>query len=145
MSVVWLTDESKLEQQFASDVDELLRKSRFNWYVIWGWRSYNVQAELYKKYLAGGPKAAPPGESAHNCGLAVDVVLDRSDVPGLQMLWNSKLAGWVWLRQAVLRHPRLHSLWQIGDYDHIERYRWRWYARQHNLFASASVALEGKN
>lgn len=43
--------------------------------VTSGMRSYAEQAELYKKYLAGGPIAAPPGKSNHNFGLAFDVTM----------------------------------------------------------------------
>jgi hypothetical protein len=39
-----------------------------------GYRDYNEQARLYQKYLAGeGNKAAPPGHSNHNHGLAMDL------------------------------------------------------------------------
>lgn len=41
--------------------------------VISGTRSYEEQAELYKKYKAGGPLAAPPGRSNHNFGIAFDI------------------------------------------------------------------------
>lgn len=38
------------------------------------YRSYGEQSQLYQAYLAGtGPMAAPPGTSAHELGLAVDV------------------------------------------------------------------------
>ncbi len=38
-----------------------------------GFRSVEDQRALYDKYLAGGPRAAPAGLSAHNYGLAVDL------------------------------------------------------------------------
>jgi len=41
--------------------------------VISGTRSYEEQAELYRKYKAGGPLAAPPGRSNHNFGIAFDI------------------------------------------------------------------------
>ncbi len=41
--------------------------------VISGTRSYAKQAELYEKYKAGGPLAAPPGRSNHNFGIAFDI------------------------------------------------------------------------
>lgn len=43
--------------------------------VTSGMRSYAEQAELYRKYQAGGPVAAPPGKSNHNFGLAFDVTI----------------------------------------------------------------------
>lgn len=41
--------------------------------VISGTRTYEEQAELRRKYEAGGPKAARPGFSNHNFGLAFDI------------------------------------------------------------------------
>jgi peptidoglycan L-alanyl-D-glutamate endopeptidase CwlK len=50
--------------------------------VTSGMRSYAEQAELYAKYQAGGPLAAPPGKSNHNFGLAFDVTIFKgSDDP----------------------------------------------------------------
>lgn len=50
--------------------------------VTSGLRSYEEQEELYRKYKAGGPVAAPPGESNHNFGLAFDVTIFKgSDDP----------------------------------------------------------------
>jgi peptidoglycan L-alanyl-D-glutamate endopeptidase CwlK len=43
--------------------------------VTSGTRSFAEQDELYKKHLAGGPLAAPPGKSNHNFGLAFDVTI----------------------------------------------------------------------
>ena len=40
----------------------------------YGFRTYAEQAALYKKFLAGGPRASPPGKSRHEFGKAVDVV-----------------------------------------------------------------------
>jgi LAS superfamily LD-carboxypeptidase LdcB len=37
-------------------------------------RTYDQQAELYRKYLNGtGARAAPPGTSEHNLGIALDL------------------------------------------------------------------------
>jgi peptidoglycan L-alanyl-D-glutamate endopeptidase CwlK len=41
--------------------------------VISGTRTYEEQAELYKKYKVGGPLAAAPGRSNHNFGIAFDI------------------------------------------------------------------------
>jgi hypothetical protein len=40
--------------------------------AISGTRTWEEQAELYRKYKAGGPKAAPAGGSWHNYGTAID-------------------------------------------------------------------------
>jgi len=45
-----------------------------------GFRTYAEQAVLYQRYLNGGNLAAPPGQSNHESGRAVDV----SDIPGFQ-------------------------------------------------------------
>jgi len=42
-----------------------------------GYRSFAEQAELRRKYEAGGPQANRPGESAHNYGAAIDVAIIR--------------------------------------------------------------------
>lgn len=56
-----------------------------------GYRSFALQADLRKKYLAGmGGKAAPAGYSAHQFGLADDSTRDRSLTPGLQPTWEQK-------------------------------------------------------
>lgn len=56
-------------------------------YVITeGHRTYERSAVLARAYAAGGPRAAGPGESNHNFGLAVDLVLDvDADKPGVQL------------------------------------------------------------
>jgi peptidoglycan L-alanyl-D-glutamate endopeptidase CwlK len=41
--------------------------------LVSGTRSYEEQAELYARYKAGGPLAAPPGRSNHNFGIAFDI------------------------------------------------------------------------
>ena len=134
MSVVWRCDRSQLESIFAEDVDALLRESPYSWYVTSGYRTADEQRKLYQDYLAKrGGKAAPPGESAHNVRLAVDVVLDSSEKPGLQALWDTRSAGWLWLAWAIRKHPRLHSGMWFEDWPHIERVNWRAYARLHDL------------
>lgn len=130
MSLHWRggVDPTRLEPGFVGDLNGLLGHSRFAWWVTYGFRTREEQEALYRKHLTGGPKAAPPGQSAHEWGLAVDVVLDADPVlPGLQPTWNVKLAGWVWLFAAVAAHPRLKSGVKFGDGGHIERVDWRTY------------------
>src|SRR5262249_4711852 len=57
--------------------------------VSHGTRSFDEQAELYRKYLAGeGKLAAPPGKSAHNYGMAIDVaVIKGSAVVDTPAMW----------------------------------------------------------
>jgi len=124
--ITYRVDPDLLKPAFRADVEALLDLSPFSWVVTYGYRSIAEQAELHTKYLAGGPRAAPPGESAHNFGLAVDVVLDADpDKPGLQASWDTKHPGWIWLFNAVAAHPRLKSGQSFGDGGHIERYHWK--------------------
>lgn len=115
-----------LKAEFRSDIEKLLGESPYTWLVTFGFRSLAEQLTLYNSYKNGGPKAAPPGQSAHNFGLAVDVVLDGDpDKPGIQPTWDTKLAGWAWLFAKVAAHPRLKSGVTFGDGGHIERYKWK--------------------
>lgn len=123
--IIWRCDPEPLHPGFREDVTTFLAASPYTWYVLSGYRSLEEQADLYARYQAGGPTAAPPGRSAHNYGLAVDVVLDVDpNTPGLQPSWNTKLAGWVWLKAASIPHPRLKNGWSFGDWPHLEKYRW---------------------
>lgn len=125
MSINWFkVDPSKLEPNFRKDVEELLGKSLYSWYITFGFRSLAEQAKLYEIYQNGGPRAAPAGKSAHNFGLAVDVVVDIDKKAGLQASWDERQEAWKWLYQVVAIHPRLKSGKTFGDGGHIERYKW---------------------
>jgi hypothetical protein len=118
-------DPSLLQPVFRIDVEKLLHASPYHWTVTYGFRSREEQAELYAKFKAGGPRAAPPGKSAHNFGLAIDVALDGDDtLAGLQPDWNTSHEGWRWLFDAIAEHPRLHSGRSFNDACHIERLGW---------------------
>jgi LAS superfamily LD-carboxypeptidase LdcB len=129
MPINWSkVDKALLEPQLVKDVDKLLSGSEFEWVVTEGFRSIERSNELFKAYKEGrGPRAARGGTSAHNFGLAVDVYPDDTARPGIQPDWNTKAKAWRWLVEAVAAHPRLHSLWKLGDYPHIERYQWEQY------------------
>lgn len=115
MSVVWQTRRENIDRQTAADIDQVLGAGPFQWAVYRGWASSEAQAELYKKYLAGGPMAAPPGHSAHECigskgepaALAVDVV--RVTQYGNEVWDYATHPAWPWLWQAIRSHERLHS------------------------------------
>jgi hypothetical protein len=124
-------DPTRLHPGFVETVEAVLLASPYHWYVTHGYRSLTEQGELYRKHLAGGPRAAPPGKSAHNYGLAIDVVLDADpDTPGLQPSWNTKLGGWLWLKGALTNHPMLKSGWTFADWPHIEMRGWADIARR---------------
>ena len=47
--------------------------------ITQAYRTFDEQKALYDKYVKGGPKAAPPGLSYHNYGLAIDFCLLHTD------------------------------------------------------------------
>ena len=65
-----------LNAQFNSSLQRLIADSGGKVKIGSGYRSYAEQDKLYKDWLAGKPgqaKAAPPGKSNHNHGLAADL------------------------------------------------------------------------
>jgi D-alanyl-D-alanine carboxypeptidase-like protein len=118
--ITWDCDKEKLEPTFRDDIEALLHASDEDWHVVYGFRTLVEQDELYQKHLKGGPLAAPPGHSAHNFGLAVDVQLIANGAPD----WHYTAAGWHALYDAVALAPRLHSGVSFDDPDHIERVNW---------------------
>ena len=126
--IVWRkgVDKTLLQPQFLADVEALLGGSPHTWLVTSGHRGIAEQAELYRIYKAGGPKAAPAGKSAHNYGLAIDVVPDGdTGRPGIQPDWSGASHAWKWLGDAVDAHPRLRHGRHFGDSPHIERLNWQ--------------------
>lgn len=115
-------DQSKINPQLMADLHQAIDPLPDHWEVTYGFRTWDEQNALYQKHLAGGPVAAPPGNSPHEFGLAVDVVLVE---PNGKTNYNVKDPRWQAMLDAVYAHPRLHSLKSIGDYDHIEAVNWR--------------------
>lgn len=131
--ITWRVDRGKINEDFGNEVDFLLSKSPFAWFVIQGWRSMAEQARLYEEHLRGGPEAAPPGKSAHEFGLAVDVALDLDPVAhGLQPDWNIKHPGWAWLFDTLRRNAFLESgaFFPYFDGDHIQRRNWKLFIKE---------------
>lgn len=62
------------------------------YYPTSGWRSFTEQEKRYRAYKSGtGTRAAPPGLSAHNYGIAVDIAPDGDpNTPGLQADYSAK-------------------------------------------------------
>lgn len=96
---------------------------RFAWVL----RDNSIQAELYAKFKAGGPRAAPPGLSFHAYGLAVDFCLlteggksvswsTTADLNGdrladwMQIVGIFKSYGWTW-----------GGDWKNPDRPHLEK------------------------
>lgn len=124
--LTWRADPSLLDPVFRADVEAFLGGSKYSWYVLSGFRSMEEQRVLWEAYrFHHGPRAAPPGRSAHNYGLAVDVVLDAdAEKPGLQPSWDTKLPAWLWLKAASIPRPRIRGGWRFGDWPHLQSTRW---------------------
>ena len=115
-------DASRLDGGFLADCQATFNALPDRWVVTYGFRDHAMQQALWDKYQAGGPKAAPPGKSPHEVGLAIDVFLwDGSRLPNYDVTdprWQAMFA-------AVLAAPRLHSGQSFGDSDHIEAVLWQ--------------------
>lgn len=120
-----------VDAALADELDAILGAAPYAYFAIWGRRTREEQAALYKAHLAGGPVAAPPGWSPHEYGYAVDVCVDQDITrPGLQPSWDIRHPGWSWLRDNFpISHPTLLSGWHFGgrrvDPPHIERRGWK--------------------
>lgn len=122
MSCRWKASREYMVEPFASDVTALLGADPGDWVVTSSYRSLDEQKKLHDIYLAGGPKATAPGNSAHNYGLAVDVTLVKDGKDD----WDYTDEDWQRMVDAVQASPHLHSLGpSIGDWDHIEATHWR--------------------
>lgn len=121
-------DWSGMNPAFRTDVEALFGSDPATWYVTYAFRTRAVQDTLYKKFLKGGPKAAPPGKSPHEFGLAIDFVLDVNDlIAGLQPSWDDRKEAWIRIHQAIEKHPRLKHGKTFGDGGHVERLNWSKY------------------
>lgn len=90
-----------------------------DYYPYCGHRTYAESGELYEKWVTGkGGRAAPPGASQHNFGLAVDVAPDGDMAKtGLQPDWRD--AAYVILGEEVAKRPRLHWGNSYNDSPHV--------------------------
>ncbi len=117
-----------IQPKFLADVQAVLATDLARWLITHGYRSWAEQDALHKIHLAGGPRAAPAGSSAHNYGLAIDVALDRDPkTTAWEMDWDARKADWQRLFAALKKHPRLQSGIHFADGAHIQRYRWTRY------------------
>lgn len=124
--IIWRAKSDFLNPGFLTDVTAFLESSPYTWYVLEAFRTFERSDQLYADYKAGlGPKAAPAGKSAHNYGLAIDVVPDIHGRTGLQPSWDIRRKEWQWLKLHSIPHPRLTVGWRFGDWPHIRRYRWK--------------------
>ena len=124
-------DESRIDPGFLTDVLEVLNALPFLFVIHFGWRSVEEQQALRARFEADpahAPRAARPRQSLHvgenfadGNARAVDVtlVVDGRDE------WDYTHPAWRALVDAVKAHPRLHSLDDIGDTDHIQKVGWQ--------------------
>lgn len=127
MPINWeRVDKHQIDQRLVLELERSVGRMACWWWVLSGYRSLEEQRILYRKYLAGGPKAAPPGKSAHNFRWAVDLVLDTDpNRPGLQPSWNVKLYWWLLLKKVVNANPYLRHGSDFGDWPHVEWRNWK--------------------
>jgi len=137
---------SELQEGFRNRVIMMLRglwAAGYLPYVYSGGRTITLQAQLYKKFKSGlGLTAAPPGESKHNFGSAVDIkVLDHAggNQPGglklLDQIARKLKLGFEWgasykdpnhfeddrvtINQLKATSP-LYQEWADGNTDQVE-------------------------
>jgi hypothetical protein len=126
----WRAPRKDVYPDLAVTLDQLLGNgSRFEWFVISTHRTIEEQQALWEAYMRGGPRASPPGKSAHNRypSLAVDICLDLDGGrPGLQPSWDIRHPGWQALVRLIPKnHPFLRHGRLFGDWPHIEVKGWR--------------------
>jgi len=83
-----------------------------------GFRTCEESDQLYAKFLAGGPRAAPGGKSSHNFGLASDECLIIETKPKRIVRWGDRdfdifagEAGAVGLHWGVAYKDKPHFSW----------------------------------
>ena len=117
-------DTTKLDPDFLTKLRALLAAlvlhNDDSWVATFGFRSWDQQNTLYQKYLAGGPLAAPPGRSAHEHGLAVDLLAFRDGAP----VKDGKDPAYQTLRDLAQRYG-LETLYAYGDAGHVQLQDWK--------------------
>ena len=124
-----------LDQQFEYDVVALLAKLPDLWRIYYACRTCQEQAKLYAQGRTAPGEIvteAKPGQTPHEFGLAVDVVLI---VDGKEV-WDYANPAYTRLWAAILASPTLHSGhdFPTPDNDHIQSLKW--YAKRKELMTS---------
>lgn len=133
--IVWGSYEDGLQDAFATAVEACLSPLVATWVVTSGLRTMAAQTALYAKGRDADGNVvdqsavvtdAPPGSSAHNWGLAVDVALQSGQGA---LSWDYSRPEWSILWAAIRASATLHSGEDFPagqtDPDHIERLNWR--------------------
>lgn len=105
----------------AADVESKLWRP-FSFRVTDACRGRGVQAAIYRRLAPRGAMAAPPGRSAHEFGMAVDV---RPNTP---LGYNDKRAYRV-LHELAPKHG-LTGIDIDRDAGHFQLTNWRWLVSQ---------------
>lgn len=113
----------KLRSELA-DIITAINNAGVGIRVTFALRTNAEQSALYDKFLKGGPKAAPPGLSYHEYGMAIDFCLYHTDgtisFSMTEDLDNDKISDW----QEVLNVFAAKG-WKngasFGDNDHCEK------------------------
>ncbi len=84
-----------------------------------GFRDLVEQAALWDAYQKGGPRAAPPGKSAHNYGMAVDFLAYRKGA----LLGSSSEPEYALMEELAPRYT-LKTLRRLNDAGHVELDGW---------------------
>ncbi len=84
-----------------------------------GFRDLVQQAALWDAYQKGGPRAAPPGKSAHNYGMAVDFLAYRKGA----LLGSSSEPEYALMEELAPRY-QLKTLQHLNDAGHVELDNW---------------------
>lgn len=82
-----------LQPAFRDTVLQLLAncKARGKEYLLnEGFRTWGRSHQLYQAMLNGGPRAAPAGSSAHNYGMAADLVFIKQPSPKRVLSWEPR-------------------------------------------------------
>lgn len=89
-------EEAQLYPPFLARVVRMLngclgRSPPASYVATLGFRTFEHQDRLWRIHKAGGPRAAPPGLSAHNYGIGIDFARDGDlERAGLQPVWHSR-------------------------------------------------------
>ena len=106
-----------------------------------GARDLTEQANLYNAFIRGrGGRAVPPGRSAHNYGLAIDVGIippDGSDLYAWSHTWKGR-AAYRQLHEIAARYG-LESLSFSDDPYHLQVKGWRQLAGVQQRYPSWST------
>lgn len=93
------------------------RERGADYYTTEIYRSMERSRSLYVAYKRGGPRAAPPGASGHNFGIASDEALIIQPSPRRKLSWGKKDYS---ILYEELKKVGLTNGSSYGDWPHVE-------------------------